>query len=277
MESFLKLYFGNALGRSRVMLTLIYVITMIVVVTEVLVLFNIHYAYPKEITLVTCFSFVLSGQILYPLAGVIVYYGLNDAFVYFIANPLYNKYKFYIFRDRKDEDCVVTIERELMDKRFISWNLLPNFKTGPPLRGNQFHQFEEFLKGMFWEEFNVASSWKLTANASFAVMLAMGFHLKDGSLVVIAFILACIAWVLFSLVFWQFQRQAEYREIYEQFYFIFRDNEFQNKEIFPISTWNKHSKRFQQWEWIRRAKNDLKNGSKSGGRNYNDLHIGVLN
>ena len=253
MESFLKLYFGNALARNRVIMTIIYLLAMVLVVNGVLGWFGIHYSFPKEITLATVFNFIFSAQILYPLAGIILYYSAGELFAYFIAVPLYHKCKFYIFRRMSDEGMISTVESELMQKKFITWSFLPQFKKGPLQQGNAFHQFEPWLKAMFWEEFNVVQSWKLSAHAMFAVMLALAFHLNSNPILVVAFILSFLGWLFFTLVYWQFARQSEYRELYEQMYFNVA-NPLQAKEIYQVSTWNKYTKGFQAWEKKKKVK-----------------------
>lgn len=257
MESIFKLYFGNSLARSRVVMTIIYLLAIVLVVNGALGWFGIHYSFPKEITLATAFNFLFSAQILYPLAGIILYYSASELISYFVAIPLYQKYKFYLFRQMSDNGMINFIENELMQKKFISVSFLPQSKMDPLQKGSAFHQFEPWLKAMFWEDFNVVQSFKLSTHALFAVMLAFSLHLNANPIIVLAFIFTLLGWLIFLISYWQYTRQSEYREIYEQIYFNLV-NPLQAKEIIKVSTWNKYTKGYLAWEEKRKAQKKSK-------------------
>lgn len=261
MESFLKLYFGNAIARSRVIMTIIYLIAMMLVVNGILGWFNIHYSFPKEITFASCLNFIMSAQILYPISGVALFYTVHELFSAIITGYLYQRFKFFLFRKISDDQMIDNVPHELFLKKFITWSFNEKFERGTIQKGSSFHLFEPFMKTMFWEDFNLVSSWKLSTESFFTLMLALAFHLNANPIIKIAFIIAFIGWLLFLIVYWSLVRQSEYRELYEQVYFNVM-NPGQAKEIYKVSTYNKYFKHYQAWEMKRNMKKRLKTGEK---------------
>lgn len=247
MESIFKLYFGNGLARNRVVMTIIYLLSMVMVVNGLLGWFGIHYSFPKEITLATAFNFLFSAQILYPLAGFFIYYTITVLFTATVINYLYQRYKYFLFRTYSDDGIIDTVRNELWLQKFITLNFTPDLKFGQPQRGTSYHLFEPFLKTKFWDDFNLIAAWKLSTNSMFAVSLALLFNYKQHLVIQIAFYISLVGWVCFTLVYWRLVRQGEYQQVYEQYYFNVT-NPLEAKTIERVPTGNKHYKKFQAWE-----------------------------
>lgn len=261
MESFFKLYFGNALARNRVIMTIIYLLAMVLVVNGVLGLFGIHYSFPKEIELTTAFDFIFSAQILYPLSGLFIYYTITELFAATVISYLYQRYKYILFRTYSDDGIIDTVRNELWLKKFITLNFTEDLKLGPPQRGTSYHLFEPFLKTKFWDDFNLIASWKLSANTMFAISLALLFNYKEHLVIQIAFYISLVGWICFTLIYWGLVRQGEYQQVYEQYYFNVT-NPLEAKLIERVPTVNKHYKKFQAWEKKHKLKKRYKKWCK---------------
>ena len=243
----INFYFASFVNRLRLLLTVFYLVTTVLIVTCVLRWLGYHYTFLDELNMAVIVKFILSGEILLPMV-LFTMYICGSVMISLVVYQYSSKIAYYLMRRRTTTQISIDIVKELSDNGWVVFHEKDkNDRTFEARisRGANFDKFDAHMQLMYYNDFNVGAITRLWSGAACNTAI-LCFCFFDNTIIYTIIGIISVLWVILCMNFMVGYRvKSEYRPFYESYL-----NYLSNPHEYPVPllyfTPESYNKKFDQ-------------------------------